>query len=96
MLVTLTPCGSERTLTFLRWLGVEVPRRLENELLTSPETLGTSVRLCLDVLADLHAWAAPRGVPLGCNVESVSLVRAEVEASVDLLRGAAEIPGRIG
>ena len=94
VLVTLTPCGSERTLTFLRWLGVEVPRWLENELLTSSDTLATSVRLCLDVLADLHAWAAPRGVPLGCNVESVSLSRAEVEASVDLLRGAAEVLGR--
>lgn len=94
VLVTLTPCGSERTLMFLRWLGVEVPRWLENELLHAQDTLATSVDLCTSIFLDLWTYASDRGIPLGCNVESVSLNRAEIEASVDLLERVAAIVGR--
>lgn len=94
VLVTLTPCGSERTLTFLRWLGVQVPRWLENELLRSRDMLATSVDLCADIFADLWTYATDRGIPLGCNVESVSLSRAEIDASVDLVERVTAIIGR--
>lgn len=94
VLVTLTPCGSERTLTFLRWLGVEVPRWLANELLHADDTLAASVDLCTDIFADLWRYARDRGIPLGCNVESVSLNRAEIDASVELLCRVATIVGR--
>lgn len=94
VLVTLTPCGSERTLTFLRWLGVEVPRWLANELLHADDTLAASVDLCTDIFTDLWRYAGDRGIPLGCNVESVSLGRAEIDASVELLCRIATIVGR--
>lgn len=94
VLVTLTPCGSAKTLTFLRWLGVAIPRWLENELLHADDTLGMSLDLCEQVFADLHAYATARGIPLGCNVESVSLRKDEIEASVDLVGRVARIMGR--
>jgi hypothetical protein len=94
VLVTLTPCGSERTLGFLRWLGVTVPPWLENELLRAADTLAASVDLCLDVFADLHGFAKQRGIALGCNVESVSLRRDEIDASVELVHGVARIMDR--
>lgn len=94
VLVTLTPCGSERTLTFLRWLGVEVPRWLANELMHAHDTLATSVDLCVSIFHDLWAYATERGIPLGCNVESVSLSRAEIDASVELLERVGAIVGR--
>lgn len=94
VLVTLTPCGSERTLTFLRWLGVTVPPWLENELLRSADTLATSVDVGAAVFADLHAFAADLGIELGCNVESVSLRRDEIDASVALVHRVAAIMGR--
>jgi hypothetical protein len=94
VLVTLTPCGSERTLTFLRWLGVEVPRWLANELLHADDTLAASIDLCTDIFTDLWRYARERGIPLGCNVESVSLRRAEIDASVELLCRVAAIVGR--
>ncbi|MCC5949394.1 MAG: hypothetical protein JJT89_13175 [Nitriliruptoraceae bacterium] len=96
VLVTLTPCGSERTLTFLRWLGVAVPPWLENELLRSPDTLATSIDVCTEVFADLHGFAAGLGIELGCNVESVSLRRDEIDASVALVERVATIIGRSG
>ena len=94
VMVTLTPCGSERTLTFLRWLGIEVPRWLENELLRAEDTLSTSVELCVDVFTDLYGFAQDHGFALGCNVESVSLRRDEIDASVELVNRVARVMGR--
>lgn len=94
VLVTLTPCGSARTLTFLRWLGVEVPRWLANELVHAHDPLAASVDLCVSIFRDLWTYATERGIPLGCNVESVSLSRAEIDASVVLLERVGAIVGR--
>lgn len=89
VLITLTPCGSLRTLDFLRWLGVAVPRWLENDLRRSRDILQSSLQVCREVLADLHDYASTHDIPLGCNVESVSLSRAEIEASAELVEVAA-------
>lgn len=94
VLVTLSPCGSLRTLDFLHWLGVSVPRWLENDLRRSRDILQASLRVCADVLADLHDFAVSHGIPLGCNVESVSLSKVEIEASVELTHLAARQLGR--
>jgi hypothetical protein len=94
VLITLSPCGSLRTLDFLRWLGVSIPRWLENDLRRSRDILQASLKVCADVLADLHDFAATHGVPLGCNVESVSLAKVEIEASVELTQLAARQLGR--
>jgi len=85
VLITLSPCGSLRTLDFLRWLGVSVPHWLENDLRRSRDILQSSLKVCSEVLADLHDFAASHNIPLGCNVESVSLSRVEIEASVELV-----------
>ena len=94
ILVTLSPCGSRKTLEFLRWLGISVPRWLENELLHAHDILQTSVELCCQVFAELLEFARAKGIPLGCNVESVSLKKEEIEASVELVRRVAQLLGR--
>jgi hypothetical protein len=94
ILVTLSPCGSRKTLEFLGWLGISVPRWLENELLHARDILQTSVDLCCEVFEDLASFAQAKGIPLGCNVESVSLRKEEIEASVELLRRVARLLGR--
>src|SRR6476469_11257095 len=40
---TFSVCGSMKTLEFLRWLGVDVPRWIENELLHADDTLDASL-----------------------------------------------------
>ena len=90
MVFTFSVCGTTRTLEFLRWLGVDVPRWLENELLHADDTLEASFEYAVAAARELVAYCRRLGVPFGLNVESVSSRRAEIEASVDLaatLRG---------
>jgi hypothetical protein len=93
VLVTLTPCGSERTLAFLRWLGVDVPRWIANDLLDADDTLAASLDACERTFRDLWSFAHSHDIPLGCNVESVSIARAEIDASVELVERIRAITG---
>jgi hypothetical protein len=94
ILITLSPCGSVKTLEFMQWLGISVPSWLHNELRHSKDILQTSVDVCVDTFADLWDFAQRRNVPLGCNVESVSLNKSEVDASVELVHRIAKVMGR--
>lgn len=86
VLFTLSVCGSVKTLAFLQWLGVDVPRWLENELRNAADTLAESSAHCLANARDLIAFCRRLGMPFGFTVESVSIRRAEIEASVALAR----------
>lgn len=81
---THTPCGSAQTLRFMKWLGIGIPRWLENDLSRSDSILDTSVKVCLDTAARLHDYCAVKGLPHGFNIESVSIRKEEIEASVRL------------
>jgi hypothetical protein len=84
IILTFSPCGSPKTLSLLRWLGVSVPRWLENELVHHGDILGRSVDLCDEICEEVLAFARDKQIPIGINVESVSIARAEIEASVEL------------
>ncbi len=81
---TFTVCGSMRTLEFLRWLGVDVPRWIENDLKHATDTLEASYRLAVATATDLITYCRELGVPFGINVESVSIRRVEIEMAVRL------------
>jgi len=81
---TFSVCGSTKTLEFLRWLGVDVPRWIENELRYADDTLEASFEYALAAARELITYCRRLGVPFGINVESVSIRRAEIEASVEL------------
>lgn len=81
---TFSVCGSMRTLDFLRWLGVDVPRWIENDLRHAADTLDASYQLAIMTATELIAYCRTLGVPFGINVESVSIRRDEIEASVRL------------
>jgi Methylenetetrahydrofolate reductase len=87
---TFSVCGSMQTLKFLRWLGVDVPRWIENDLRHAEDTLEASLEHADATALDLMSFCRRLGVPFGINVESVSIRRVEIEASVRLaerLRG---------
>jgi len=94
VLVTLSPCGSLETLAFMDWLGVSVPRWLRNELAHAHDILVRSIDLCVATFEELHDFAREKSIPLGCNVESVSLRKAEIDASVELVHAIARRMGR--
>lgn len=81
---TFSVCGSMKTLQFLRWLGVDVPRWIENDLRHADDTLDSSVEQAEATALELISFCRRLGVPFGINVESVSIRKAEIEASVRL------------
>ncbi len=84
LIFTLSVCGSPRTLEFLRWLGVDVPRWMENALTHSEDLLAASFEQCLATAHDLAGFCSGLGLPFGFNVESVSIRKAEIDAAVRL------------
>lgn len=84
IILTFSPCGSEKTLEFMKWLGISFPRWLENELRFAPDPLATSMKLCEDVFTELWDYARDKKIPVGINVESVSIRKREIEASIAL------------
>jgi regulator of protease activity HflC (stomatin/prohibitin superfamily) len=83
-MLTFAPCGSVKTLAFMKWLGISVPRWLENELRHATDPLEQSLRLCTQIFDELSSFAREKRLPLGVNVESVSIRKAEIDASVAL------------
>jgi hypothetical protein len=83
---TFSVCGSIKTLDFLRWLGVDVPRWIENDLRHAGDTLEASYQQALVAATELMMYCRTLGAPFGINVESVSIRRVEIEASVRLAR----------
>jgi 5,10-methylenetetrahydrofolate reductase len=81
---TLSVCGSMKTVEFLEWLGVDVPRWLRNDLAHAADPLAVSFDQCLSTATELTDFARRLGTPHGFNVESVSNRRREIEASVEL------------
>ena len=84
LVFTFSVCGSMKTLAFLRWLGVDVPRWIENDLRHAADPLEASYQQALATATELIAYCRTIDVPFGINVESVSIRRVEIEASVRL------------
>ena len=96
IILTFSPCGSDTTLNFMKWLGIHFPRWLENEIRHAKDPLGTSLDLCEQLFVDILDYAISHNLPLGVNVESVSIRKAEIEASVELFRRLrSRVQGRI-
>ncbi len=86
IIFTFTPCGSAKTLEFMKWLGISVPRWLENELLHSHDILEKSIDLSEKLWYEIKEFAQEKNIPVGCNIESASIRKVEIEASVEMLK----------
>ncbi len=86
ILFTLTPCGSAKTLEFMKWLGISIPRWLENDLQHSKDILARSLQLSKDVFTDIFEFCREKNIPAGCNIESLSTRKVEIEASIQLVK----------
>lgn len=86
ILINLAPCGSKKTLEFMKWLGISIPKWLENDLMHSNDILDKSISLCKDIFSELYTFGREKGIPIGCSVESVSTRKVEIEASIQLVK----------
>jgi hypothetical protein len=96
LIFTLTVCGSEKTLSFMDWLGIHVPANLKDEFKNSENMLGRSVQVCLEIAAELSALCASRSIPFGFNIESVAIKNDEIEASIFMVNQIAVILDKHG
>ena len=85
IILTFTPCGAQRTLTFMKWLGISIPEETQRSLLAASDPLGESVRICARNLERVLEEAGDTGIPLGVSVESVSIRKDEISATIDLM-----------
>jgi hypothetical protein len=86
IVLTFAPAGRAKTITFLKWLGVHIPLETETAILTAADPIARSIEICSDNLRRILDHHYAREIPLGINVESVSINRDEIDASVELLR----------
>jgi len=86
VLFTLTPCGSKKTLEFIKWLGIRVPKWVEEDLLEADDMLALSLNLISSFFGELTRYAKKINVPIGCNIESVSIRKVEIEAAIELAK----------
>jgi len=86
IILTFTPCGGEKTLEFMQWLGISVPEATKWRMLDADNTLSESVRICRENLDLILKSCAHLDVPLGLNIESLTNRKEEIDASVNLYR----------
>ncbi len=86
IIFSLTPCGSVKTLEFTKWLGIEIPKWLENDLKYSGNTLTKSVEACKNIAKELADYCLSKNIPAGFNIESVAIRKEEIEASIELVK----------
>jgi hypothetical protein len=85
VMMTFSPCGSKKTMEFMKWLGIHFPKWLKNDLSNSDDILGKSVDTCVRTFKELLDFSLEKGIPIGANIESVSIRKDEIDASVQLL-----------
>lgn len=85
ILFNFAPCGSTMTLDFMKWLGISIPRWLENDLKYSTDVLDKSIKVTNKIFEELLDFGLEKGIPVGCSVESVSTRKVEIEASIQMV-----------
>ena len=84
IVLTFTPCGRPKTLEFIRWLGVNISTATEHAILSATNPVAKSIEICRETLSRILDEDACRSLPLGINVESVSINKMEIDGSIEL------------
>jgi hypothetical protein len=90
IVLSFAPVGRERTMQFLRWLGVRIPDATAQDILNNSNPLKRSVEVCRDNLRRILDGQYGDDIPLGVSVESVSINRDEIDASIELFHALRE------
>eukprot|EP01038_Epipyxis_sp_PR26KG_P009676 gene9676-13028_t len=86
VVLTFAPCGRAKTMTFVKWLGMFVPQDVEDRLFASENPVKESVLILCEILKTILEQTAGSGVPIGINVESLSIFREEIDAASELFQ----------
>jgi len=87
VLLSFAPVSSEKNIKFLKWLGVEIPKKTEQSLLNddarmSEKSMEITVRVLNEILNHLEKNKIK--VPIGLNVEHI--MSYNFQASIEMLQ----------
>jgi hypothetical protein len=94
IVLSFSPVGREKTMAFLSWLGVRIPPDTARSILGAARPLDESINVCRDNLRRILEQPYAREIPLGVSVESVSINRDEIDASIELVHALSEVVQR--
>jgi hypothetical protein len=86
VIITFAPCGRPKTMTFIKWLGMEVPPDVEQRIMTAESPVTESITLLCEILGSILEKTSGSGVPIGINVESLSIFREEIDGAHTLFQ----------
>lgn len=86
VILTFAPVSRQKTMNFVKWLGVRVPKETEEKILNAEKPVDASVDLLCGILKTILQECSGIGVPLGISCESVSIYKSEIDAVHELLR----------
>lgn len=86
VILTFTPCGSEKTLDFMQWLGIATPSAIKTRILNAHDPLAESVLICEENLQKIIKYCLNLDIPLGLNIESLTNRKEEIDASIKLFK----------
>lgn len=86
IILTFSPCGSQKTLEFIEWLGVSVPEATSLRILNAENSLFESIRVCSNSLQQILDAVLPYNLPLGLNIESLTNRKEEIDGSILLYK----------
>jgi hypothetical protein len=96
IVLTFAPCGRQKTMDFMKWLGISIPPETEQAILRAQAPLSKSIEICCANLREILEQDYVAELPLGVNTESVSINKDEIDASVDLFRALKQVLDRHG
>ena len=98
VILTFAPCGREKTMSFIKWLGMNVPPEVEARIFSKKAThpladgerdtgpVEESCKVLKEVFSEVLDGVRGHGVTLGVNVESLSIFKEEIDAAHDLFQ----------
>ena len=87
VLLSFAPVSSEKNIKFLKWLGVEIPKKAEQSLLNNGARMSEkSMEITVSVLNEIlnHLEKNKIKVPIGLNVEHI--MSYNFQASIEMLQ----------
>lgn len=94
IVLTFAPCGRQKTMDFMKWLGIAIPPETEQAILRSAAPLAKSIEICCANLRQILDQGYVAELPLGVNTESVSINKEEIDASIDLFQALKQVLDR--
>lgn len=86
ILFNLAPCGTAKTLQFMKWLGISIPGWLENELKYSNDILDKSIQLSQKIFEELFEFGLEKEFQLDAALKVFQQLSWKLKHPYSLLK----------